>query len=433
MPPRRPPTDLDLISVFKMLTANEQLVASQMSPRCSILVRAANRRVKTLVITAHGFRELLFLKNYINSYSFASNPSMQQLKAITVETFPNYPMTTRLSEWNVLRLDQLQLIDTATIEQIVTIFSAVTELKLITIDSRRTDTLVSLLQHPNWQSQLTNLMVNRIVRTDSQLAAKLITVINGLPALQLLALNWFTDTEVPDLSVLAQLKTVVFESDNSNAFLRSLERNAADNADLEVHLLSRDSKALLSLSQPLRSRIVRYRLSPLYYSIDQVPLFCSQFRSLTSLALWPIKPPEVGQLFSGLSQLHQLIHLKFGVDFSEVKEEFPLPARPLVQLNSLRAVDLRLHITDHSQIQWLNLPSTMPNLKTIYIDCFRCVSCKVELNGISGDSSLISSPKALGCFRSSLFNLHPGVPLKQIILHSGEGLHTAEELLLQSQ
>ena len=32
---------------------------------------------------------------------------------------------------------------------------------------------------------------------------------------------------------------------------------------------------------------------------------------------------KMGPLFSDLSQLHQLIHLKFGVDFSEVKDEFP--------------------------------------------------------------------------------------------------------------
>ncbi len=30
---------------------------------------------------------------------------------------------------------------------------------------------------------------------------------------------------------------------------------------------------------------------------------------------------KMGPLFSDLSQLHQLIHLKFGVDFSEVKDE----------------------------------------------------------------------------------------------------------------
>ncbi|KAH9402787.1 hypothetical protein TYRP_015544, partial [Tyrophagus putrescentiae] len=557
MPPRRPLTDLDLISVFKMLTPNEQLMASKMSPRCAVLVRAANRRVKTLVITTWNTDELLTLKNIINSFSLAFEPSMQQLMDIPGETFPDYPMTTRLSEWNILRLGQLRLIDTATIEQIVTIFSAVTDLKFITLSSKHIGTLVSLLQHPNWQCQLTNLMVGsqlvgelipaingltalqllaldwdnyrdipdlpilaqlktvafssnrlstflrslernatdnadlevhlisddtnalftlsqplrsrivcygwgpldytddqpsmkllkdipgetfpdypmttrlsernilrlgqlRLIDTatieqivtifsavtdlkfiasdskpietlvfllqhpkwqcqltnlmvgeiylmDSQLAGELITAINGLPALQLLVLDWFANTEIPDLPILAQLKTVVFKSYRLRAFLRSLERNSTDNADLEVHLLSDDTEALLTLSQPLRSRIVRYGWVQLHYIDDQVPLLCSQFRSLTSLEIEGIKSTQVGPLFTDLSQLHQLTHLSFWVDFSKVKNEFPLPARPLAQLNSVRALDLRLRIASHSQIEWLNLPRTMPNLKTIYI------------------------------------------------------------------
>ncbi|KAH9402721.1 hypothetical protein TYRP_015472 [Tyrophagus putrescentiae] len=74
----------------------------------------------------------------------------------------------------------------------------------------------------------------------------------------------------------------------------------------------------------------------------------------------------------------------------------------------------------------------MPNLKTIYINYFKCVSCKVELEVCRGDSSLLSSPPALGCFRSSLFNLHLGVPMKRFILQSGEERLSAEKLLLQN-
>ncbi|KAH9402724.1 hypothetical protein TYRP_015475 [Tyrophagus putrescentiae] len=430
MPPRRPLPDLDLISVFKMLTPNEQLVASEMSPRCAVLVRAANRRVKTLIITTWNYDELHDLKYRINSFSLASNPSMQLLKDIPGETFPDYPMTTRLSEWNILRLNQLQLIDTATIEQIVNIFSAVTGLKFMTNSSKHIDTLVSLLQHPNWQCQLTNLVVDGTDGMDSQLAGELIPAINGLTALQQLALDWNYYTEVPDLSILAQLKTVVFKSDRLSAFLRSLERNAADNADLEVHLLSDNTKALLTLSQPLRSRIVRYGWDLLHYTFDRVSLLISQFRSLTSLTLNTIASTEVGPLFSDLSQLHQLIHLKFGVDFSEGKEEFPLPALPLVQLNSLRALELQLRITSHSQIEWLNLPRTMPNLKTIYINLFRCYSCEAFFHRNSQQSPLLSSSDFLKCFRASLFNLHPNVPLKRFILQLGEERLSAEKLLL---
>ncbi len=435
MPPRRPLPDLCLISVFKMLTPKEQLVASKMSPRCAVLVRAANRTVKTLVVTSQNFYEanLSLLTYKINYFSFASKPSMKLLKDIPGETFPDYPMTTRLSKWNILQLDQLPLIDTATIEQIVTIFSAVTDLKLMTISSKHINILVSLLQHSNWQCQLTNLMVEGTHRMDSQLAGELIPAINGLTALQLLALDWDNYSEIPDLPILAQLKTVVFSSNRLSTFLRSLERNAADNAtDLEVHLLSRATKALLTLSDPLHSRIVRYGWAPLDYTRDQVPLLCSQFRSLTSLALRRIVSTKVGPLFSDLSQLHQLIHLKFGVDFSEVKEEFPLSARPRVQLDSVRALDLHLRITSHSQIEWLNLPWAMPNLKTIYINFFRCDSCGAWFSRNNRQSFLLSSLNFLNCFRLSLFNLHPGVPRKRFILPSNEEFQSAEELLLQS-
>ena len=433
MPPLRPLPDLDLISVFKMLTPNEQLVASRMSPRCAVLVRAANRTVKTLVITAWNNGELHNLKYNINYFSLASKSSMQQLMDIPGETFPDYPMTTRLSWWNILRLDQQQLIDTATIEQIVTIFSAVTDLKFIASDSKPNETLVFLLQHPKWQCQLTNLMVGEIYLMDSQLAGELITAINGLPALQLLVLDWFANTEIPDLPILAQLKTVVFKSYRLRAFLRSLERNSTDNADLEVHLLSDDTEALLTLSQPLRSRIVRYGWVQLHYIDDQVPLLCSQFRSLTSLEIESIESTKVGQLFSNLSQLHQLIHLKFEVIFSEVKDELPPPALPLAQLNSVRALELVLHITSHSQIEWLNLLQMMPNLKTIYIFKFNCDSCKVRFSCYSRNSFLFSSsPSTTVCLGASLFKLHPRVDLKRIILVSSNERISAEKLLLQS-
>ncbi len=248
-----------------------------MSPRCAVLVRAANHTVKTLILTTWNYGELRTLKDSINYYSFASKLSRQQLMDIPEETFPDYPMTTRLNKWNILGLDQLRLIDTDTIEQVVTIFSAVTELKFITSSSKHIDTLVSLLQHPNWQRQLTNLMVQGTYGMNSQLAGELIPAINGLTALQLLALDWDNyKFQVSDLPILAQLKTVVFKSLCLSAFLRSLEGNATDNADLEVHLLSDDTEALLTLSQLLHSRIVRYGWKPL----DQVPLLCSQFRSL---------------------------------------------------------------------------------------------------------------------------------------------------------
>ena len=105
----------------------------------------------------------------------------------------------------------------------------------------------------------------------------------------------------------------------------------------------------------------------------------------------------------------------------------------MVQLNSLRALELHMHITSHSPIEWLNLPQTMPNLKTINILEFNCDSCEVRFGDYySFPPHLILSP-TIACFRAFLFNLHPGVPQNRLILSSNYGLISAEKLLLYCQ
>ena len=271
MPPLRPLPDLCLITLFKMMPPNEQMVASQMSPRCAGLVRAANRTVKTLVITNRQEDDPSILEDiddYIDTSSLACEPEMKALMEIPGEpSFPHYPVTTaRLGKWNCLVVDSAEQFDTATIEQIVNLFSAVTELKLFLIYSVR---LVPLLQHPTWQCQLTNLMVDWI---DSQQDRELITAINGLTALQYLSIDCGNTIDLSHLTIVAQLKQVVYRSDHSQAFVRSLEQYATDNADLQIHLISDNTEALLSLSQPLHSRIVSYGFVSLNYTGDQVPL-----------------------------------------------------------------------------------------------------------------------------------------------------------------
>ncbi len=402
-----------------------------MSPRCAGLVRAANRSVKSLVITDLNVEDpccLKILKNRINSCSLASKPAMQPLIDIPGEpSFPDYSMTTRLSKWNCLVIDPNEQIDTATTEQIVYIFSAVTDLKFITPYS---ELLVPLLQHPKWQCQLTNFMVNWI---RNQQDCELITAINGLTALQHLALYWHSDTDLPDLPILAQLKVVSFQSIRLSPFVRSLERYATDNADFQVHLIADNTETLLSLSQPLHSCIVRFGWSYLDYTRDRVPLLCNQFRSLTSINfINGIAMTDVVPLFTSLSQLHQLVHLGLGVDLWR-GEELPPPARPLAQLNTLRALELNLTISAHSEVQWLNLPVTMPNLQTIYIAEFYCSSCIVHIDSyINRDSLSLNSSKAQNCLPSSLFTLHSGVPLNRLILELKEECISAEELLLHS-
>ncbi len=406
-----------------------------MSPRCAVLVRAANLKVKTLVITDRNVEypcNLKILKDRINTFFLSFSTDMHPLMDIPGEpSFPDYPMTTsaRFSKWHCLVIDLKKPIDTATAEQVVNVFSAVTDLKYITRDRHY---LASLLQHPKWQCQLTDLMVDTAMWLDGQQSPELIAAINGLTALQCLALERYTYTGLPDLPILAQLKVVALQSDNLHSLVRSLEQYATDNASLQVHLISGDTEALLSLSQPLHSRIVRFGGGFLDYTHHPVPLLCSQFRSLTSLSIVGIAVTDVVPLLTALSQLHQLVHLGLEVDLKS-GEELPPPLRLPGQLNSLRALELRLTISSHSVLQWLNLPVTMPNLQTIYIKVFYCWSCNVEVSRyVNQESPRLNISKALNCLPSSLFTLHPGVPLNRLILDLKGGCISAEKLLFQS-
>ncbi len=101
---------------------------------------------------------------------------------------------------------------------------------------------------------------------------------------------------------------------------------------------------------------------------------CLQFPSLTTLS---IAEPQLKQLFTAFSQLHQLVHLKLNLFLSENRSE---ELRPHIQLNSVRALDLDLGISSHSHIQWLKLQWAQPNLQAIPFRYFFCFSCSVNLS-----------------------------------------------------
>ncbi len=414
-----------------------------MSPRCAVLVRAANRTVKRLVIIDKDLEDRINLDNIkdrINYYSLVSKPAMRPLMDIPGEpSFPDYPMTTHLSKWHCLKIDSTGQIDTAAIEQITTIFSAVTDLKFMAVLQKYDKHLVALLQHPNWQCQLTSLTVDQTWGLSDQQECELITAINDLTSLKQLALDWRHYTDLPDLTILAQLKVVAFRSYSVGTFVRSLEQYATDNADLQVHLFSTHTEGLLSLSQPLHRRIVHFGRDGHWLALSKATRLCSQFRFLTSLNIGIIQLTEVGPLFTALSQLHQLVHLNLEVylqsEEDEDEEELPPVPRPQAQMNSLRALELYLAISSHSDVDWLNLSWTMPNLQTIYIRQFCCRSCKVSFQSWRSSSlPLLNSPSALPCFQSSLFTLHSGVPLNRLLLCLPDDKSiSAEKLLLQRE
>ncbi len=438
MAPRRPSDDLSLIAVFKQLTPNDQLKAAAMSPRCTALVRAANRQVKTLII-AELYEDVEKSRKMINHFSLKTKPSMQLAKVRHrghQGTSPDYPMGDRLSKWSCLQLNLMAKIDSTVIEQIVNAFSALTDLKFIMNVEKtffslslkpHTEHITVFLSHSSWTKQLTSLMLLDNQWISDELANCLFTAINGLTALQHLAFNWGNFGFIPELPLLGQLETVQLllnsHEDHAKHFFRSLEIAVTTNVDLKVDLYSylRDMDYLFSFSELLRSRLVRFSTSGVNSST--VPLQFQPFSSLSSLYVSFIETSHVGPLWTALSQLTQLIHLDIKVDFrkhSKIYSErkLPLPPRPLAQLNSLRALDLALFGTSHSQVSWLNLQWTMPHLQAIHCSNFVCETCyRAQKTHIAHNSE---------CLSALLANLHPGVSNERIFLNNT----TADKMLL---
>ncbi len=320
---------------------------------------------------------------------------------------PDYITTSR---WYCLVLDYDVAPDTSTTELIVNTFSAVTDLKF-TIDNLEVFAIAErLLQHPQWTSQLSSLLVYYAdnVSLPNELVRPLIAAINRLPALQYLAVKW--DSEEPsELTILNQLKVIVFNNDHSNVpfFLNSLEHHPIENVSLQMHFTSRREEALPALSEFVRSRIVRWGIGSFDYDRHNVPLLCQHLPSLTTLSVSCTEIPQLPQLFTTLTQLQQLVHLQLDVN---LKKCLPAENRlSLAQLTSLRALDLGLYNSSHSQVQWLNLQWTLPSCQVIRLLHFECLSCKTIFWNYDNDiKSFISNhADTLNCLSSSFSGVSP--------------------------
>ncbi len=423
------------MSVIKQLTPNSQLNAARMSPRCKTLVRAANLRVKSLAITDNdNYNET---QKNVECTSITTRPSMKKLRKVD-QYFSDFPMTsTSLSKWNclVVVVSNEVEIDLPTIELIVNSFSAVTALKFIaTYNNAILKFCVKLLQQPDWTKQLSQLMVgnyqNKLIPTE--LGCPLITAINRLSALQCLSISW-PGEKLPDLTILNQLKAIELRCLRLSglSFLSSLERFAPGNVGLQVYFHSLSTEALLGLSPPLRRCIVNYGLTnlPFYYTYDQVPLLCQQFPSLTSLAVKCPEPTQLRPLFTALSHLQQLVHLKLEIRLTGNQTEEEL--RALAQLTSVRALDLGLELTSHSQVQWFNLQQILPRCQAIHLVDFTCFGCGTNLYRYlhDYDTDSTQNSKALECLRGAFSQLHTGVHREQITLGYFE-THTSLEQII---
>ena len=485
MAPRRPLPDLCIIQVVKMLLPNDQLTAARMSPRSAGLVRAANRRVKTLVMTRRlNDSDTINWTSGLPGYSFASSPSVQLLPPATTakrpDHFPDQLLnTTRLSRWNYLLVgrheDEQFFADEATIELIVTIFSAVTELQFACHSGSLGENLVALLERPRWARQLTSLKVLNFDHFPSgpgrgrsppnePLSRRLAAAINKLPALQCLSMAAYIGFPLlpPDLGRMTQLRVLAIyawddmsgDSPTAKASLRSLERYAADNVNneeedhhrLQVHLSGWPTERLLALSPALRRRIVRFDLCELSWADFDVPLLCRHFPSLNTLTLSvQAAPRPIRALFAALSSLPRLVHLALDMtreltsftteEVVNVENELGLQQQQQtpVQLRSLRALDLELSITSSNLPQWLNLPAAMPQLQAIHLKQFYCGSRSTDLCYFLKKKTRLSSYLAdLKFYQSTLPLLHPGIPHEQFILGEEEPYPTLEQLLSAS-
>ena len=254
------------------------------------------------------------------------------------------------------------------------------------------------------------------------------TALNGLSSLQLLSVLRFNNISFHKLTILFQLKVIVVDCHypyHDDSFLRAFKRQltaVATNSSnvtamsqlkqqhlhLQLHLWNIFSifdvfnnrpcyilSDLLSLSELERSCIVD--LPRIFYfpeRHDKVLRLLPLFTSLVSLTLkisvtteTPLESTVV-PLFTALSKLKQLLYLNLGVYFeatghSSAPSTAPSapPPRPLsVQLPSVRALDLELFTTSHSQVRWLNLAHTLPKLRgnilkrLVSLYCLQCLS-----------------------------------------------------------
>ncbi len=338
---------------------------------------------------------------------------------------PDYITTSR---WKCLVLDCDDAPDTSTIELIVNTFSAVTDLKFTTDNQKVFAVAERLLQHPQWTSQLSSLLVYH-ANTKSlpnELVRVLIAAINRLPALQHLAVKWHSD-EPSELTILSQLKVIVFNCSHFNvpSFQNSLKHQAAENVTLQVHFISHSrEEALLNLSESVRSRIVRWGIGSLDYDRDHIPLLCQQLPSLTTLSVRCIETPQLPRLFTALTQLQQLVYLKLNVDFGKCL--LAENRQSMSQLNSVQTLYLGLYSSSHSQVQWLNLQWTLPNCQVIRLVNYNCLNCKTIFYNTDNIKSFISNKAStFNCLRRSF----SGVPPERITLGSSEPYFTLAQVM----
>ncbi len=411
------------LAVISQMGLTDRMNACQVCPEWHYRVREVNRFVKLLIITVGD--------NDVKDFEFEINRSVKVLRSARLLTnsdgSPQFPMH-RLTKGNHFPLGDNDRQNLITLKQITSTFPSISELIFVSSFGQKLALLTEMLQNDHWRGQLISLKVifNGYPYYNNPIILQpLFTAINSLSALKYLTLK---EIKLYDLPILAQLKKI--SCDYEDSLLISIKEYAAKNTgklSVEVFEVLDDCEnetlpaKFSKLSKQLRDSITFLRFSTLDANLLSR---CTSFPNLTLLSL-SFFPSEHGHLFPALSQLHQLLQLNLRTFFFTMDPELPTLR---AHLPSVKALDLYLSLDSHLQVNWLNLPETMPNLQAMHLNIANCRSCEAKCL----QDKLPANISERNCLRDVLQDLHhsTGLPLNRLSCHYKFKYYRSAENLL---
>ena len=413
------------LAIFSQMSLPDRISAHQVCLEWGDRVREVNQStVQSLAIAVGDFQVEVLERKIHGMEDVFRSPRL----LTNSDGSPQFPMH-RLTKWNSLRIGDIDQLNLVTLKQITSTFPSIPELIFATSIGKNFTFLTEVLQNDHWRRQLISLKVifSEYFYT-STILQPLFAVINSLPALKYLQLS---GVKLYDLPILAQLKKIkcVYE----DSLLNSLKEHAVKNTgELSVEVFDGDREGscittLGKLSEQLRSSITYLN----FYIVHSKTILYkfSLFPNLSALS-WMVKSAALGLLFTAFSRYHRLQRLDLTVNFTDLSpaHQFPLLQ---AQLLSVKALDLTLTLNSHSQLNWLNLPVTMPNLQAIHLNNVFCQSCRNKGRQVIFQQGIIIVHK---CFRDTLQILHQNtdLPLNRLSYNYNNQYHSsAEELLAE--
>lgn len=447
--------DVFLLSVFKRLDANDRLTASRVCLNWFHRVREVNGSIKCLTIL-DGDKSFTdsFSPNLIEQFTKGYHPVVERaLMSETKKENAGQKKLYRSTKQNTLTFSSdftgKQNLNSTIVQQIITAFSSTTELNFISNSENQHQFkyLAELLEFDqNFNNPLSQqLTALRIIDSQRVLASILSNIrfynaIDRLPVLEKLTVDLNNNNKpgfiLPHLSIFARLKEIRLMNGCELDLMwlyHQVARNS-DNAEIRIDLPD-SLKVVRSLNQSPPKSItvdtkvndyVRKKISCIagfINTLSDLEYICANFPNLYSLSIECNSRADSTQMFTLVSRhLLNLHFLEVYVDFQQIKSrnvalvfvnddpadnfgngEFELNVQvnipPLTSppLFSVKVVQLSVTLTSHSDLQWLNLSETLPNLKAIHFSVYNCLKCDVHScnfddDGFSGTLQLKQQP-----------------------------------------